>query len=295
MDDNAEPGGESHPSGEAEAVRQEAEAVRRRAEAVRHDAEAIRADAARQDRDGVRRDAHALRRDADTVRRDADTVRRQADVFRAFADRKYPFWPAEATVIAAIVLDLGLPKQLTIGPRWLLPIVEGLLVIGLVIASPKPNLKHSSARRQVAMGMIGLVSAVNLYSLGQLVHYLLQGGKTGGHALILAGAVLWGTNVLLFGLWYWELDRGGPVKRMIELDAPPDFLFPQMATPEVAPEGWLPGLIDYLYVSFTNATAFSPTDTMPLTQMAKILMAVQSLASLVTVGLVVARAVNILS
>jgi hypothetical protein len=295
MDNDEEPGGEARPSGEADVVRQEAEAVRRRAEAVRQDAEAIRRDAAHQDRDGVRRDAHALRRDADAVRRDADAVRRQADVFRAFADRKYPFWPAEATVIAAIVLDLGLPKQLTIGPRWLLPIVEGLLVIGLAVASPKPNLKHSSARRQVAMGMIGLVSAVNLYSLGQLVHYLLQGGKTGGHALILAGAVLWGTNVLLFGLWYWELDRGGPVKRLLVPDAPPDFLFPQMATPEVAPEAWLPGLIDYLYVSFTNATAFSPTDTMPLTQMAKSLMAVQALASLVTVGLVVARAVNILS
>jgi hypothetical protein len=145
------------------------------------------------------------------------------------------------------------------------------------------------------MGLIGLVSAVNLYSLFQLVHYLLQGGKAGGHALVVAGAVLWSTNVLLFGLWYWELDRGGPMRRMLEPDALPDFLFPQMTEPRVAPPGWIPGLIDYLYVSFTNATAFSPTDTMPLTAMAKILMTVQSLASLVTVGLVVARAVNILS
>jgi uncharacterized membrane protein len=246
------------------------------------------------DRDPVQREPDAVRRDADAVRRDAEDVRRDADAFRAFADRRYPFWPTEATVIAALVLDLGLPNQLTIGPRWLLPVVEGLLVGGLLIASPRPDLKHAAARRQVAMGLIGLVSAVNLYSLGQLVHYLLQGGKAHGHALLLAGAVLWGTNVLLFGLWYWELDRGGPVPRILKRDTLPDFLFPQMTTPEIAPAGWLPGLTDYLYVSLTNATAFSPTDTMPLTAMAKRLMAVQAVASLVTVGLVVARAVNIL-
>jgi uncharacterized membrane protein len=235
------------------------------------------------------------RREAEAARRQAEAARHHADAVRAFANRRHPFWPAEATVLAALILDLGLPERLTIGPRWLLPVVEGLLLVGLVIASPKPDIKQAPIRRQVAMGLIGLVSAVNLYSLFQLVHYLLQGGKAGGHALVVAGAVLWSTNVLLFGLWYWELDRGGPMRRMLEPDALPDFLFPQMTEPRVAPPGWIPGLIDYLYVSFTNATAFSPTDTMPLTAMAKILMTVQSLASLVTVGLVVARAVNILS
>ena len=226
---------------------------------------------------------------------DAEAALREAEVVRSLADRGNPFWPAQATVLAALVLDLGLPKRLTIGPRWLLPVVEALLVIGLVIASPRPNIKHASVRRRVAIGLIGLVSAVNLFSLVELVHYLLRGGKTGGHALILAGVVLWGTNVLLFGLWYWELDRGGPMQRMLVPDAPPDFLFPQMTEKGIAPEGWIPGLIDYLYVSFTNATAFSPTDTMPLTATAKILMAVQALAALTTIGLVVARAVNILS
>jgi hypothetical protein len=108
--------------------------------------------------------------------------------------------------------------------------------------------------------------------------------------------VLWVTNVLLFGLWYWELDRGGPVARAMNPGAKPDFLFPQMTLPpEHAPRNWMPGLIDYLYVSFTNATAFSPTDTMPLTQIAKLLMSIQALAALLTIGLVVARAVNILS
>ncbi|HEY5317777.1 MAG TPA: hypothetical protein VIJ20_07335 [Solirubrobacteraceae bacterium] len=239
------------------------------------------------DRDEAHRESHP--------RRDAEAARREAEALGAFANRKNPFWPAQATVLAALVLDLGLPDKVTIGPRWLLPIFEAALVIGLLVATPRPDIKHSPLRRQVALSLIGLVSAVNLYSLVELVHYLLKGGKAGGHALILAGAVLWGTNVLLFGLWYWELDRGGPMRRMLVPDAQPDFLFPQMTEKRIAPEGWIPGLIDYLYVSFTNATAFSPTDTMPLTPIAKVLMTVQALGALVTVGLVVARAVNILS
>jgi hypothetical protein len=106
--------------------------------------------------------------------------------------------------------------------------------------------------------------------------------------------VLWATNVLLFSLWYWELDRGGPIAREQQKTAFPDFLFPQMIDPQFAPSDWRPMMLDYLYVSFTNATAFSPTDTMPLSRWAKLLMAVQSGTSLATLGLVVARAVNIL-
>jgi hypothetical protein len=110
----------------------------------------------------------------------------------------------------------------------------------------------------------------------------------------LSGVVLWCTNVLLFGLWYWEVDRGGPSARLRNERDVPDFMFPQMISPQWAPPNWMPQLIDYLYLSLTNATAFSPTDTMPMTPTAKWLMSAQSLASLVTVGLVVARAVNIL-
>jgi uncharacterized membrane protein len=167
--------------------------------------------------------------------------------------------------------------------------------VGLVIVSPHPNVRHSRFRRHVAVGMIGLVSAANIVSLVLLSHQLLQGGTENGHELILSGIVLWCTNVLLFGLWYWEVDRGGPVARECNAEDLPDFLFVQMMNPEYAPKDWRPRLIDYLYLSFTNATAFSPTDTMPLTPTAKWMMSAQSLASLVTVGLVVARAVNILS
>ena len=196
----------------------------------------------------------------------------------------------------AILLDISLPEKLTIGPNWLLPGLEALLLIGLLVASPHPRIRYSPVRRAFAMALIGLVSLTNIVSLVLLCHYLLHHGQSTeqGRPLILAGIVLWVTNVLLFGLWYWELDRGGPAERILNPDANPDFLFPQMTLPEHAPEGWMPGLIDYLYVSFTNATAFSPTDTMPLTQMTKVLMSAQALTSLLTIGLVVARAVNIL-
>jgi hypothetical protein len=209
-------------------------------------------------------------------------------------DLRDPFWPAQVTVALAIAIQFFLPGKLTLGPAWLLPVAEGVLLLGLVIATPHPDIKHSPLRRQVAITLIGLVSAVNLVSLYLLAHFLTKGGTTNGRALIDAGIALWVTNVLLFGLWYWEIDRGGPVTRALEPDAPADFLFVQMQEPRHAPEGWMPGYLDYMYTSFTNATAFSPTDTMPLTYMAKILMAIQSLAALVTIGLVVSRAVNIL-
>jgi hypothetical protein len=209
--------------------------------------------------------------------------------------RRDPFWPAQLTALAAVALYLALPDKLTLGPRWLLPALEGLLLIGLIAAMPNPAMQYSPRRRQFALTLTSLVSLANVFSLLLLVHYLLKGGKAGGHQLILSGVVLWVTNVLLFALWFWELDRGGPVTRVLDPEAQPDFLFPQMSETQWAPENWTPGFVDYLYVSFTNATAFSPTDTMPLTQRAKLLMTIQALAALLTIGLVVARAVNILA
>jgi uncharacterized membrane protein len=209
-------------------------------------------------------------------------------------DRLSPYWGPQLVVMVAILLDLILPTQLTIGPSWLLPSIEGALLVALAGVSPHPSVRHHPRRRQLALGMIALVSFVNIYSLVRLCDRLINGGAQNGKILIASGAVLWLTNVLLFGLWYWELDRGGPAEREGQAECTPDFMFPQMTDPRWAPTGWRPGLVDYLYTSFTNATAFSPTDTMPLTATAKTLMAAQSLTALVTVGLVVARAVNIL-
>ena len=122
----------------------------------------------------------------------------------------------------------------------------------------------------------------------------MAGGSTSGRSLIYAAGAIWVTNVMIFGLWFWELDRGGPYARCSNLRRNPDFLFPQMTNPDTTTKKWVPTYMDYLYVSFTNALAFSPTDTMPLTPMAKFLMLIQSLVSVITVVLVAARAVNIL-
>ena len=214
----------------------------------------------------------------------------------AWLDGLSPYWGPQLVVLCAILLDLVLPARLTVGPTWLLPSVEGALLLALAIASPHPSLRGSRLRRRLAILFIALVSGVNLFSLVELTHFLLHGNVQNGRELVFSGIILWGTNVLLFGLWYFELDRGGPTARAFDENNYPDFLFVQMTddAARYAMPGWKPRLVDYLYTSFTNATAFSPTDTMPLTPAAKWLMSVQALGSLVTIGLVVARAVNIL-
>jgi hypothetical protein len=207
--------------------------------------------------------------------------------------RRDPFWPAQLTVLAAVLLSLDLPSKLTIRPVWLIPAIEGVLLVGLVAATPRAG-QRRPMRRHLALGVVGLVSASNLLNLILLIHHLLDSHGTQPRPLILAGAEIWITNVLLFTVWYWELDRGGPLARKLDTLRAPDFLFPQMTDPKLGGLDWRAGYVDYLYTSFTNASAFSPTDTMPLSPTAKMLMLVQSLASLVTIGLVVARAVNIL-
>ena len=227
--------------------------------------------------------------------RAADREARVVDEDVAAVFTRYdPFWGGQLVLAAAILLDLLLADQLTFGPRWLLPALEFAALIGLTLAAPHPRMRDLLVRRRLALTLIALVTAANSYSLILLIHFLVQGGKAHGHALIGSGVVLWVTNVLLFGVWYWQLDGGGPTARHRRRRPHPDFLFVQMAEPAFAPRGWHPTLLDYLYTSFTNATAFSPTDTMPLTPMAKALMTVQSITALATIGLVVARAVNIL-
>jgi uncharacterized membrane protein len=209
--------------------------------------------------------------------------------------RSEPLWPALATLVVAIGLQVVLPERVIAGPRWLLPALEGVLLIVLVIASPLVVGGEHKTRRRLAISVTGLISAANITSLVLLSHELLHHGTPNGRELIVAGALIWMTNVLIFGLWYWETDRGGAGKRAAGIDGPPDFLFPQMSDDRIEPVNWRPQFIDYLYVSLTNALALSPTDTMPLTPTAKGIMGLQSLVSLVTIGLVIARAVNILT
>jgi hypothetical protein len=221
--------------------------------------------------------------------------RRAVNTGQGIVARYDPFLGPQVVVLLAIVLQLALPDKITVGPTWLIPALETVLLVGLVVLATYPRLRKSRLRRRVALSLIAIVSASNIVSLVLLSHYLIASkAQNNGKPLILSGVVLWVTNVLLFGLWYWMLDRGGPYERMTPGDIRYDFMFPQMTDPQWAAPNWKPGLVDYLYTSFTNATAFSPTDTMPLTPTAKWLMTAQSITALVTIGLVVARAVNIL-
>jgi hypothetical protein len=204
-----------------------------------------------------------------------------------------PFWPAQLAAAVALALYLTLPNELVMGPRWLVPGVEGVLLVGLVITTPTRHYGQSPRRRAIVIALLGLVSAATLVSLALLAHYLLAGSHAAGEPLIVAGGVLWVTSILVFGIWFWELDRGGPGMRSHLDGGRPDFLFPQMRDAAREPR-WTPRFSDYLYTSFTNAATFGPADAAPLTILAKALMALESLIALTTLLLVVSRAVNIL-
>jgi uncharacterized membrane protein len=205
-----------------------------------------------------------------------------------------PFWQAQLAVFFALLLHLALPGKLTLGPRWLLPLLEGMLLVGLVISTPYRHHSQSPVRRRVSIALIAVVTIANFIALGLLVHLLLERNTAVGRDLIIAAAQIWLTNVAVFALWFWEMDRGGPHLRTAPESREPDFLFPQMTTSGWSFAEWRPGFVDYLYVAFTNASAFSPTDAMPLTARLKGLMLVEAMASFLTVGLIAARAVNIL-
>jgi uncharacterized membrane protein len=197
-------------------------------------------------------------------------------------------------VLALIGLQLAIPKELAFQPRQLLPIIEGLLFVALTLANPRRITRESKLLRATGLLLVGLASLAVAWSVVLLVVKLLHGkGPTNGGTLLINGGTIWLTNVIVFALWYWDFDRGGPAARAAARKPHPDFLFSQMTSPELVDRDWEPGFVDYLYLSFTNATAFSPTDTLPLSRWAKLFMMFQSAISLVTVALVVSRAVNI--
>ena len=182
-------------------------------------------------------------------------------------------------------------------PTWLLPVLEALLAVGLIIANPRRINRQSMVLRYTSLTLIALISLANAWSAGRLIcrdRAHEPAAPANATTLLVTGGAIWLTNVIAFGLWYWEFDRGGPVARALAIKPYPDFLFPQMTSPQLARPSWEPMFGDYFYLSFTNATAFSPTDVMPLSRWAKMLMLVQSAVSLLLAALVIARAVNIL-
>lgn len=204
-------------------------------------------------------------------------------------------WPVAAAMVVAIGLQLALPDRLALQSRWLLPSLELAILIGLIIASPVRFNRESTPLRIASLTLAGLLSLANAWSATLLILGLVRGTEGNDAAALLStGAAIWLTNIIAFAVWYWQFDRGGPAARAHARRRLPDFQFVQMQNPDLAHPDWEPQFVDYLYLSFTNATAFSPTDTMPLSRWAKLTMLGQSLVSLVTVALVIARAVNIL-
>jgi uncharacterized membrane protein len=205
-------------------------------------------------------------------------------------------WSVSLAVLVAVVLQLVVPSELAFHPRWLLPSLEGLLFVALAVGNPRRITRESKLLRLAGLLLVGAISLAVAWSVVLLVWHLAHGtGKFGDNAmaLLIDGGAIWLTNVIAFALWYWEFDRGGPAARAMARKPHPDFLFSQMTAPELVDRDWEPTFLDYLYLSFTNATAFSPTDTLPLSRWAKTAMMFQSVISLATVALVVARAVNI--
>lgn len=204
-------------------------------------------------------------------------------------------WQMTTAVAAAIALQVLVPGRLGLQPLWLMPGLEGALAVGLVVANPGRIIRHSRGLRGATVALIAAIGFANAWSLVLLISGLIHGteGQTAGPLLATGGAI-WGTNVIVFSFWYWEFDRGGPVSRAHVHRSHPDLMFPQMTAPELAPPDWQAQYFDYLYTSFTNAAAFSPTDVMPLSRWTKMLFLIQSAISLLTAALVVARAVNIL-
>ena len=213
-------------------------------------------------------------------------------------------WEAAPAVLIVIVLQLVIAivslhqgwKLWTL-PWWvwlILIVPETVLFISLSWSRPHRALVESGKRRMVAITLFVIISIGNTLALATLIGALLSGHEKSGAQLLLKAIVIWSTNVMIFGLWFWAVDQGGPVRR-VQADPPPhDFQFPQDENPQLAEPDWRTHLIDYVYVSFTNSIAFSPTDAMPLTRRAKLLMLIESGVSAMTILLCAARAVNIL-
>ena len=206
-------------------------------------------------------------------------------------------WPPAAALVVFMALNIAvrvwLPNQSAVRVPWLLPAIEAVLLLALVASDPVSLARHARWLRHVAVTLVVILVVAALWSTVLLVYDLIKGlGVTNSPGQLLAsGALVWLGNNVAFALLYWLMDSGGPMARS-HGSHPVDFAFTQQMSPELAPPGWRPVFLDYLHLGFTNATAFSPTDVMPLTHRAKYTMLVQSSVALALFGLIVARAVN---
>lgn len=222
----------------------------------------------------------------------------------SFPDIPQPHWlrehqqenrgPILLVVLLVISLQFFIPKSLAIPHHKVFCFVEAVLLALIVLIAPKKLGLPHVPQRTLSLVLNAFMMLSNVASAILLVEKIVDGSITSPAKLLWSGFSIWLSNIVIFSLWYWDFDRGGPSDRSQAKDSVPDFLFPQMTDPAYAEPSWYPTYPDYLYVSVTNASAFSPTDAMPLTRWAKLLMSIQSITSLILVGLVIARAVNIL-
>jgi uncharacterized membrane protein len=205
-------------------------------------------------------------------------------------------WPMALTVLVSVAMQFALPDRHVFSPTFIFPTIEVLLLVVLLIGDPGRIDRRSTMLRRVTLLLVAAMSIDNLAAVVELVAAILRDDQQEtGTVLLATGAAIWLTNVIAFSLWYWMLDRGGPAERAVRSDIAPAFVFSEMQAPEFVPDDWGPEYVDYLYLAFTNATAFSPTDTLPITHWAKMLMFLQSAISLVVAVMIIARAVNILN
>jgi uncharacterized membrane protein len=199
-------------------------------------------------------------------------------------------------MVVAITLPFFMPDRYTPGPDWLLPAIEVIFLVAIAVGDPGRIDRRDRAVRQVRRCFILLLVFGSAWATASLTVDLVQGGPEtqSASSLLQAGGIVWVDTVLTFAFLYWELDGGGPGERVHRPSEYPDLAFPQQLNPRVRPPGWRPVFLDYLYLGLTNGLAFSPTDVMPLALWAKVAMGVQSVISLLILGLVIARAVNIL-
>jgi hypothetical protein len=229
-----------------------------------------------------------------------------------FRLRATDFWLARGAILVIVALQIGIVNDLAVGPRWLAPALELALLIPLSVATAWTQTRARAAStdaqwasigryrqmvRRLAFTLTAICTLMNFGALVRLIAAIMSGHAGSGKAMLLDAANIWFTNVLIFALWFWSLDRGSPAARGL-IESAGDFVFTQQQGGLAEREqfkDWSPGFIDYLFLAFTNATAFSPADTFPVTARAKLLMMAEASISLCTIAIVASRAVGILS
>src|SRR5580693_6299293 len=213
------------------------------------------------------------------------------------AERGEPWWPVALAILVAAGLHVALPASYRVQPSWVVPVVlVGLLVV-LIVGDPGRIYKQKTWLRILTGAVIALLTLANLLAAGRLVVEILTNNKLFANhpgGLLAAGAVIWATNVIAFGLWYWDLDRGGAAARAHHPYDNPAFVFPEMQHTDYVPANWVPRFVDYLSLAFWTATAISPTDISAIKPWSKLLMMMEAAGSIVLAALVIARAINVL-